>query len=124
MFDVDNFKFLNDRCGHTFGDVALRHIGPTAIHTRTRLRRALGRRGIRATGNGQRGRGGGRRTRTQTRLQCGDQTVVVTVTGGLTILRPGDSLKTALARANDALLKGKRTGKNRIVVDLGRRRAQ
>ncbi len=42
MLDVDNFKDLNDRCGHVVGDRALRHIG-TLLKTNIRDSDVVGR---------------------------------------------------------------------------------
>ena len=123
MFDVDNFKALNDRYGHAFGDITLRHIGEC-------LRQAL-------RGQDYAARWGGEefvlllpettdegasevaervRKLVSQPIACGEHRVVVTLTGGLTAFRPGDNLKTALARADAALLDGKRAGKNRLHV--------
>lgn len=120
--DIDNFKLINDRHGHTVGDRALRHFAG-------RLERLV-RRGDLI------GRIGGEEfalllvnTRAQDALEVverirrdiaampvdGTSRVVMTASFGVTGLRPGDiSLASLLARADRALYRSKLEGRDRV----------
>lgn len=120
--DIDNFKRINDRYGHTVGDRALRHFA-------SRLERMV-RRGDLI------GRIGGEEfalllvnTRAQDALEVverirrdiaampvdGPSRIVMTASFGVTGLRPGDiSLASLLARADRALYRSKLEGRDRV----------
>ncbi|ATE63398.1 sensor domain-containing diguanylate cyclase [Rhizorhabdus dicambivorans] len=120
--DIDNFKLINDRHGHTVGDRALRHFA-------SRLERLV-RRGDLI------GRIGGEEfalllvnTRPQDALEVverirrdiaampvdGAARIVMTASFGVTGLRPGDiSLASLLARADRALYRSKLEGRDRV----------
>lgn len=120
--DIDNFKLINDRHGHTAGDLALRHFA-------TRLTRLV-RRGDLI------GRIGGEEfamllvnTRAQAALEVverirrdiaampvdGADRIAMTASFGVTGLRPGDiSLASLLARADRALYRSKLGGRDRV----------
>jgi diguanylate cyclase len=124
LLDVDDFKRLNDRLGHSAGDVALKALAarvqqalrPTDMVARyggeefvvmlpdtpldeaqqvlTRMQRAM----------------------TQALFMHESESVFVTFSAGVTTYRPGESLESALDRADDALYEAKRTGKNRTCI--------
>lgn len=120
--DIDNFKLINDRHGHTAGDRALRHFAG-------RLERLV-RRGDLI------GRIGGEEfalllvnTRAQDALEVverirrdiaampvdGGDRIVMTASFGVTGLRPGDiSLAALLLRADRALYRSKLEGRDRV----------
>jgi diguanylate cyclase (GGDEF)-like protein len=120
--DIDNFKRINDRFGHGFGDRALRHFA-------NRLERLV-RRGDLI------GRIGGEEfalllvnTRAQDALEVverirrdiaampveGGDRVVMTASFGVSGLRPGDiALPSILARADRALYRSKSDGRDRV----------
>lgn len=120
--DIDNFKTVNDRYGHSTGDRALKHFA-------SRIERMV-RRGDLV------GRIGGEEfalllvnTRAQDALEVverirrdiaampveGSNKVVMTASFGVTGLRPGDiSLSALLARADRALYRSKLDGRDRV----------
>lgn len=120
--DIDNFKAVNDRYGHSTGDLALRHFA-------SRIERMV-RRGDLV------GRIGGEEfalllvnTRAQDALEVverirrdiaampveGRNQIVMTASFGVTGLRPGDiSLTALLARADRALYRSKLEGRDRV----------
>jgi len=124
LIDIDNFKKLNDTLGHAAGDVALKSLAervkaglrPDDTVARfggeefvvllpglpadeaqdflTRLQRSL----------------------TKSLFLHEKREVFVTFSAGVTALRAGEALQTALERADEALYEAKRTGKNRTCV--------
>lgn len=124
LLDVDNFKRLNDELGHGAGDEALKSLAglvartlrPTDLVARyggeefvlllpgtpvdearqvlNRLQRAL-------TGG---------------LFMHENRQVFVTFSAGVTLYREGETLESALDRADQALYQAKRTGKNRSCV--------
>lgn len=124
LLDIDNFKRLNDELGHGAGDEALKSLA--AIVSRT----------LRPTDHVA--RYGGEEfvvllpetpvaeaqqilTRLQRSLTGGlfmheQKQVFVTFSAGVTDYRPGESIETALERADQALYVAKRSGKNRTCV--------
>ena len=120
LIDVDDFKRLNDALGHKAGDEALRHL---ADLLRTRLRPT----DIVARYGGEEfvlvliGVNRDLAVSTVERLQRvltghvfmhGDSRTFITFSGGVTEVREGDSLNTALVRADEAMYRAKREGKN------------
>lgn len=135
MVDVDHFKRFNDRWGHDAGDQVLRRVAETLADIRggrayryggeefaivfrsrhaDRLRVALeaGRRRIaerpfrlrtRRTNPRERGRGGG-------------QDVRITASFGLALPLRGESGEQTLKRADVALYRAKRNGRNRLEI--------
>lgn len=124
LADVDHFKAINDRHGHDVGDAVLCAVS-----------RAL-QRGLRNIDHV--GRWGGeeflmllpetsldgalqlaeRLRQDVSRLRPspeGDE-VALTMTFGVAAVQPGDTLEEAIARADHALLGGKRDGRNRVVA--------
>jgi diguanylate cyclase (GGDEF)-like protein len=127
MVDLDHFKQVNDRFGHTSGDAVLRQAAerllaqlrpeallaryggeefvalvpvddlPVARRVAERLRTALGETPWDALVPG---------------LQA------VTASLGVTLLEPGETLERALARADEALYRAKNGGRNQVQVGL------
>ncbi len=124
LIDIDDFKLVNDSCGHAAGDQALVHL--------TQLTRSA----LRASDIV--GRWGGEefmlllpdtaltaaaqvleRLRASLRrhpLQLHGHTLPLTFSGGLTRCAPGEDCASLLQRADEALYAAKRAGKDRIVV--------
>ncbi len=98
VFDIDDFKAINDRFGHVAGDKALRIIGRT-LEQRLRETDFIARYG------GEESCG----------LHTRSKPIAVTISCGLTELRPGDTVDGAFERADSALYEAKRLGKNRCV---------
>lgn len=124
IFDIDNFKQVNDRYGHHCGDRVIKTIadtvkvllrkhdyfirwggeeflillphtdGPNAAKLADRLRIEI----------------------EQCRIDNGDSPVSVTCSFGVTSLRQGEDAENLTRRADDLLYKAKNSGRNRIEV--------
>ncbi|MBL8332627.1 MAG: diguanylate cyclase [Rubrivivax sp.] len=124
LIDIDNFKRLNDTLGHAAGDKALQSL---AVAVRERLRPVdhLARFGgeefvVLLPGTG-RDEAQQALTRLQRSLSAAlflheNQEVFVTFSAGVTEWQPGETLESALERADQALYEAKRTGKNRTCM--------
>ncbi len=123
--DVDHFKHVNDQHGHAVGDTALRAIA-----------RVL-REGVREVDHVARWGGEeflvllpatdtGEALRVCERLRQGVQVLStqnlggvalpLTITLGVAVLQPGESIEQVLVRADRALYEGKQAGRNRVVL--------
>jgi diguanylate cyclase len=121
LIDVDDFKRLNDRLGHSAGDEALKSLvlrvqqslRPSDVVARyggeefvvvlpetplDEARQVLSRT---------------QRATTEALFLHENAPVFVTFSAGVTMYRPGERLEDALDRADEALYEAKRTGKNR-----------
>jgi diguanylate cyclase (GGDEF)-like protein len=123
MFDIDDFKQVNDTYGHVFGDVVLREIASRTVSI-LRVEDLLFRWGgeefllvirncdiVRARGVAEKIR----RVVSDTPINDGVTSVTVTVTLGLCQFR-GGSIDSIIIHADEALYEGKRSGKNMVVV--------
>ncbi len=121
--DIDHFKQVNDQYGHAQGDQALKAVA--------RVLRA----GVREVDHVARwggeeflmllpGTDGEEAVQVAERLRqgvgdlasAGGPPFPLSITLGLTVLAPGESVEQALARADRALYQGKQAGRNRVVV--------
>jgi two-component system cell cycle response regulator len=126
MFDIDHFKSVNDQFGHPGGDDALRQIADRAL------------RGVRSIDLVA--RLGGEEfvvvmpetpleaaVQVADRLRCSvaDEPFLIhtigerrpiTISAGVAIARPGDTVDTLLQRADDALYQAKNSGRNKVVA--------
>jgi diguanylate cyclase (GGDEF)-like protein len=122
MLDLDDFKQLNDRLGHLVGDQALR-IAASVLRRTVRSSDTVCRYGgeeflaiLPQTSTDE-------ATILATRLftevaDAGNQSQLpLTVSIGLSSLRPGDTLDSLVARADHALYVSKSRGRNRFSVD-------
>jgi len=122
MLDLDHFKHINDRYGHTIGDVVLRTIAQT-IQKNIRTADYLARYGgeefmlIMTYPDVEEGLKCAERI-CQT---CAQQRIVglpdahpVTISGGVTAYRPTESVDELVNRADEALYCAKNKGRNRI----------
>lgn len=126
MLDADHFKSVNDRHGHAGGDITLQHL-VAACRSVTRDTDLVGRLGgeefaiaLPAVSfeTAQRVAERVRDHVAVTRLPFGDTTISVTVSIGLTELRPTDTtIAQLIARADAALYRAKANGRNRVVLD-------
>ena len=123
MVDIDHFKRVNDERGHLAGDAALKHV---AGLLRGGLRRGdeVYRYGgeeflvLTLSGDVDGGEHAARRLVAAVRASpLGD--LALTVTVGVAAVRPEDALEDAIARADAALLEGKRAGRDRVIVAGG-----
>lgn len=118
MIDIDNFKRVNDRFGHDVGDEVLKRV---AMHIKASMAGfefarlggeefAVFFQGLDQQGVEQRVAGLCQRVREDIAEHP------VTVSIGLARVAPGDSLTTALVRADRALYEAKHSGKDRFVL--------
>ena len=121
--DVDRFKAINDNCGHQTGDEVLRQFAGI-LSSRTRKTDLVYRYGgdefvivladksvVGATDFAEQIR----RAISDTTLYVENACINLTTTIGLTGLRSSESLDEAFLRADEALLIGKKSGKNKVV---------
>lgn len=121
LFDIDHFKSVNDTYGHTVGDEVLRRIGGI-------MRRVF-------PANAVVGRYGGEELIailpgctvegavacsetfrvTLERQNWRERGMVITISGGIAQLGPGDTVGDLIDRADQALYRAKKTGRNRTV---------
>jgi diguanylate cyclase (GGDEF)-like protein len=122
LFDIDNFKWINDDFGHDVGDRVIRALAGEAAA----LKEMLGRLGGEefalllpgrtldyaiAVAEELRLRLAGMR------LDEAGQAVTFTASFGVSEWRPGDTVDTLLKRADVALYRAKELGRNRVVAE-------
>lgn len=121
VWDIDNFKGINDRYGHQAGDKALRAVAKT-LKKRLRETDFIGRYGgeefvVLLPGAGQ---PDALRIANEMRMaietagfHAGSKPVAMTISCGISEFHDGDSLESAFERADKALYAAKSGGKNR-----------
>ncbi len=123
VWDLDDFKMVNDRFGHQAGDKALRVIGQILIK-RLRQTDFVGRYGgeefcvlLSGTPIGEAAAVAEqiRKSVEKSGFHSGDKPVTLTISCGYTDFREGDTPETAFDRADRALYQAKGEGKNRCV---------
>jgi diguanylate cyclase (GGDEF)-like protein len=125
ILDIDHFKKVNDRYGHTGGDVVLREVAE-CLHQGARGSDIVGRWGgeefilllpettlAEATQLGERLRLG----INVRRIAFGSQEITCTASFGIAGLAPGDTLDSLIHRADTLLYQAKEQGRNRIVAE-------
>ncbi len=124
MLDVDHSKAINDDLGHAFGDTALRSLVDT-VREQVRGTDVIARYGGEefVVLLPQTALEAALQSLERVRVAIGDRPVVaqdtsrrMTVSIGLTIARPGESLAAGLRRADEALYEAKESGRDRLVV--------
>jgi len=124
LLDIDNFKKLNDSLGHHAGDIALKSL---AERTQASLRpgdmvaRYGGEEFVLMLPNTPLDEAQAVLVRLQRSLSAAlfnheGKDVFVTFSAGVTLYRSGETLESALDRADVALYEAKHTGKNRACV--------
>ena len=124
LIDIDNFKKLNDSLGHAAGDVALQSLAARVkewLRPIDHIARFGGEEFVLLLPATPVDEAQQVLTRLQRRLSASlfmhdGQEVFVTFSAGVTAWRPGETVETALARADEGLYEAKRTGKNRTCI--------
>jgi diguanylate cyclase (GGDEF)-like protein len=124
MLDVDAFKLVNDRHGHDIGDKVLVLIADTMRHS-LRERDVFGRlggdefAGLLFDANTAHAFAVLDRLRTQLasiRVESNGEVVSFTSSIGMTPIAANDTFAEGLKRADEALYRAKRTGRNRVFI--------
>jgi two-component system, cell cycle response regulator len=129
MFDVDHFKQVNDQFGHPGGDDALRQLadrtlrGVRSIDLVARLGGeefvvVMPETGLRAAVTVA------ERLRASVAaepffIHASSEHKPITISIGVAVAQPGDTVDTLLQRADDALYQAKDSGRNRVVAEGG-----
>ena len=123
LLDIDRFKYVNDTYGHLVGDLVLRVLASNLLSW-TRYDEVAYRYGgeefiiiIRTKTDEQACQAGLRLCRLigQKKIPYADGEIGITVTAGITRVQQGETLDTALGRADRAMYQGKQTGRNRCM---------
>ncbi|MFZ3207359.1 MAG: sensor domain-containing diguanylate cyclase [Geobacteraceae bacterium] len=124
MIDIDNFKSVNDRFGHVVGDAALRMASRTMKES-TRSSDLVSRWGgeefivLITNATIERVQKAAERYRMlveQSLLPVGDESLQLTISIGATLALPGDTMETAIKRADDLMYQSKCAGRNRVTI--------
>lgn len=124
VWDIDNFKKINDRFGHKAGDRALRLIGQ-ALAQGLRETDFIARYGgeefvVLLPGAGaedaQRIAEVMRKAVEGSGMHSHNEPIPITVSGGSAVCVQGDTAEALFERADQAMYQAKRTGKNRVVA--------
>jgi two-component system cell cycle response regulator len=129
MFDVDHFKQVNDRFGHPGGDDALRQLadrtlrGVRSIDLVARLGGeefvvVMPETDLRAAASVA------ERLRASVAaepffIHATSEHTPITVSIGVAVAQPGDTVDTLLQRADDALYQAKNNGRNQVITEAG-----
>lgn len=119
LYDIDDFKTVNDTLGHPEGDEVLRKIAEI-MHADSRENDLVGRYGgeefmiVLHKTPYETAQKIAERIRGKVESTFKDQAVQTTISGGV-VSYENDSLKAFMKRADDNLYKAKRAGKNRVV---------
>lgn len=125
MLDIDNFKLVNDRYGHSVGDIVLQQVAATIVEN-IRGEDICGRYGgeefLVVLTNTSRSLAIEVANRMRSRIAektinsniAENISVSVTVSGGVSYFRRTDSIKDLIQRADQGLYLAKRSGKNCI----------
>lgn len=124
LLDVDNFKRINDTHGHHTGDAALQHLADV-VRANLRPQDALGRYGGEEFIIVLPDTDVEHAVATLTRLQralttryflAEGQKLLITFSAGVARLGPGEAAAIAIDRADKAMYRAKRAGKNRVML--------
>ena len=121
MFDVDNFKMVNDTYGHIAGDHALKMIANLADKNKRSVD-ILARWGgeefiiLQSDSNNDAAIILAERIRENIENYKFEKTGKITSSFGVTHFKENDDADSFIKRADEALYKAKKTGKNRVIV--------
>lgn len=124
IMDIDRFKSINDTWGHNAGDDVLRSVALT-LKSATRKSERIYRFGgeefviLLEASNDEDAQSAAQRMRRYLEshvIMVDEQPISVTVTGGVTKVGAGDTLHSAIGRADKAMYYGKNTGRNRCIM--------
>lgn len=124
MWDVDDFKPINDRFGHQAGDKAL---GIIAQSLRNRIRESdfIARYGgeefvtLLFGVEAQQAHEVAEQMRTAVEncgFHSGNKQIAITISCGIALFAPGDDIESVVKRADEALYQSKKAGKNRCTL--------
>ncbi|MBN1697538.1 MAG: diguanylate cyclase [Spirochaetales bacterium] len=125
MLDIDHFKNINDNFGHQVGDMVIKALGDM-LRKSLRKYDYAGRYGgeefymVLTSANLQQGFIIGERFRREMEenpINCAGKEVHVTVSMGIAQYRTGESRDSWIQRADKAMYKAKKLGRNRIVLE-------
>ncbi|MBN2440287.1 MAG: diguanylate cyclase [Spirochaetales bacterium] len=125
MLDIDHFKRVNDNFGHQVGDIVIQRIGEM-LNNSLRKYDYAGRYGgeeffmLLTNATLQQGYIIGERFRYSLEehpINCTNKSIRVTISMGIAQYRLGESRDAWIGRADKALYKAKKMGRNRIVLE-------
>jgi diguanylate cyclase len=125
MIDIDHFKNINDNYGHPTGDEVLRQVADTIVRGFLRREDFVARYGgeefcivaQHTTFETTRDRCERlRKTLEEMKIEAFGKRLRISVSFGIAALEPGESAKSWLTRADEALYRAKQKGRNRISV--------
>lgn len=121
VLDLDEFKAINDAHGHDAGDQVLRQLARLMsdyLRASDRVFRLGGEEFVLllpgTDAEGMQTRMDNLRRRIESGLRCGGQAVTASI--GASAWRPGDTATSWLMRADAAMYRAKRDGRNRVMV--------
>ena len=123
MLDIDNFKKLNDKLGHTSGDAALTHLATVAreaMRPQDTMARYGGEEFVILLPDTPLENGIEAMTRLQRELTtrfflAGNEKILITFSAGVAQLAADETGPNAIRRADQAMYLAKRAGKNRVL---------
>ena len=124
LLDVDNFKSINDRLGHSGGDAALVHLAQVTreiLRPQDLLARYGGEEFVLVLPDTPVDKGVVAMTRLQRELSTrfflqGSEKVLITFSAGVAQLSDSETSADAIRRADQAMYLAKRSGKNRVMA--------